>query len=51
MTHAARIGTGCAVDEVEEVWRRAGLDELHIIWNRAADYGADGEAPEGTQTL
>ncbi|NYH42723.1 hypothetical protein HNR22_002450 [Micromonospora jinlongensis] len=34
--------------EVEEVRRRAGLDELHIIWNHAADYGADGEAPEGT---
>ncbi len=33
---------------MEEVWRRAGLDELDIIWNRAADVGADGEAPEGT---
>lgn len=48
MTPAARIGPGCAVDEVEEVWGRADQDELHIIWNRAADYGANGEAPEGT---
>ncbi|WP_146167967.1 hypothetical protein [Micromonospora sp. MH33] len=36
------------MDEVEALWKRAGLDELHIIWNLAADYGADGEAPEGT---
>ncbi|MEU1363196.1 hypothetical protein ABZ356_25510 [Micromonospora zamorensis] len=36
------------MDEVEEMWRPAGLDELHIIWNRAVDYGVDGEAPEGT---
>ncbi|MER6594970.1 hypothetical protein ABT214_24605 [Micromonospora purpureochromogenes] len=36
------------MDEGEEVWRGAGLDELHIIWNHAADYGADGGAPEGT---
>jgi hypothetical protein len=35
------------VGEGEEVWRGAGLDELNIIWNLAADYGADGEAPEG----
>lgn len=35
-------------DEVEEVWRRPGLDELDSIWNHAADYGADGEVPEGT---
>ncbi|HEX5594751.1 MAG TPA: hypothetical protein VFX61_01825 [Micromonosporaceae bacterium] len=35
------------MDEVEEAWRPAVLDELDIIWNRAADYGADGEAPEG----
>ena len=48
MTQAARIELGCTVAEVEEVRRRAGLDELHIIWNHAADYGADGEAPEGT---
>ncbi|GAA2600821.1 hypothetical protein GCM10010399_34530 [Dactylosporangium fulvum] len=48
MAQAARVGLGCAVGEVEEVWRRAGLDELDIIWNRAAEYGADGEAPEGT---
>src|SRR5690349_19425988 len=48
MPQAARIGLGCAVGELEEVWRRAGVDELNIIWNRAADYGADGEAPDGT---
>ncbi|WP_349880215.1 hypothetical protein ABIH81_11195 [Micromonospora sp. HUAS YX12] len=36
------------MNEVEDVWRRAGLDELHLIWSHAADYGADGEAPEGT---
>ncbi|WBB86131.1 hypothetical protein O7542_03010 [Micromonospora sp. WMMC264] len=35
------------MDEAEEVWRPAGLDVLQIIWNDAADYGADGEAPEG----
>ena len=49
MTQAARLGLGCAVDEVEEVWRPIGLDQLQIIWNHAADYGADGEAPEGTR--
>jgi hypothetical protein len=48
MTQAARLGLVCAVSEREEVWRGAGLDELDIIWNRAAGYGADGEAPEGT---
>ncbi|MCG5456486.1 hypothetical protein PSH03_001386 [Micromonospora sp. PSH03] len=36
------------VDEVEEVWTHAELDDLNIIWNHAADYGADGEAPDGT---
>ncbi|MEU7923463.1 DUF4259 domain-containing protein [Micromonospora zamorensis] len=25
-----------------------GLDDLDIIWNEAADYGADGEVPKGT---
>jgi hypothetical protein len=25
-----------------------GLDDLDIIWNEAADFGADGEVPEGT---
>lgn len=30
------------------VGRYVALDELHLIWNRAADYGADGEAPAGT---
>ncbi|MBQ0989330.1 hypothetical protein KBX08_04395 [Micromonospora sp. H61] len=33
-------------------WRRCGRtpswDDLNIIWNHAADYGADGEAPDGT---
>ncbi|MEU7757380.1 MULTISPECIES: hypothetical protein [Micromonospora] len=41
-------GLGRAADEAKEGWRAAGLDELHVIWNDAADYGADGEAPEGT---
>jgi hypothetical protein len=36
------------MDELEEMWRRAGLDDLDIIWNRAGSYGADGEAPEDT---
>jgi len=27
-------------------WPLPELDSLHILWNRAADYGADGEAPE-----
>ena len=36
------------MDEVEEVWTHAELDDLNIIWNHAADYGADGEAPHGT---
>jgi hypothetical protein len=25
-----------------------GLDDLDVIWNEAADYGADGEVPDGT---
>ena len=25
-----------------------GMAEFHAMWNLAADYGADGEAPEGT---
>ncbi|WP_262286929.1 hypothetical protein [Micromonospora sp. MA102] len=36
------------MDELDETWRRAVLDDLAVIWNRACDYGADGEAPEGT---
>lgn len=36
------------MDEVEGKCGHAGLDELNVIWNRAADYGADGEAPEAT---
>jgi hypothetical protein len=35
-------------DEMDEAWRWAELDDLHVIWNLAADYGTDGEAPEGT---
>lgn len=35
-------------DALDETWRWAALDDLAVIWNRAADYGADGQAPEGT---
>ncbi len=39
MTHGVRIGLGGAVGDLEEVWWHAGLDELDIIWDQAADYG------------
>ena len=34
------------VDGIGQPWPQARLDGLNILWNRAADYGADGDAPE-----
>jgi hypothetical protein len=42
------LARGSDLYQVEEVWRRAGLDELVIIWNRACSFGADCETTDGT---
>lgn len=36
------------MDESDQSWTPYELDDLDLIWNQAADYGADGEAPEST---